>query len=515
MQLNEVVARIPRARGSVLVLEGGSWVRRAFADVWHDVRVAIAFLRRIGLSARARVGVAAPNCYAWLVLDLACVAEEIVVVPFDAAAAEDFGAILADFELGALFVSGRGENCGSQRVFPLKGLLAGAVPAEAKSYRFSADDVFALRFTSGSTKTARAIEARAGSVNDSIVAVQGMFRHGPGDTILIFLPMSLLQQRYWIYSAILYDFDIVLTTAPFALNALIDRRPTVVMAVPEFYEGLKRRFREHVAESALTSTRYYLHLAIARALFWRDKKPGFAPFQAMLGGRIRYLWTGSAGSNVDTIRFYRDMGVDLFQGYGMNETCIVSKNYPGNHRIGSAGKLLPNKEVQFGADGELFVRGRFPVNVGYYRRPREDNDEVFLSDGFVRTGDLARIDRDGFLFITGRKKDLIVLSSGKKVNPVRIEERFRSVAEIVNCIVLGTDRPYLVAVIEPMRGVDAGVIRTVVDAVNKTLLPEERVFKFCLTEEPFSVENGLLTSQFKPRRNRIAERYRPALDRLY
>ena len=173
MQLNEVVASIPRARGSVLVLEGGSWVRRAFADVWHDVRVAIAFLRSIGLSARARVGVAAPNCYAWLVLDLACVAEGIVVVPFDAAAAEDFGAILADFELGALFVSGSGENCGSQRVFPLKGLLAGAAPAEAKSYRFSADDVFALRFTSGSTKTARAIEARAGSVNDSIVSRAG------------------------------------------------------------------------------------------------------------------------------------------------------------------------------------------------------------------------------------------------------------------------------------------------------------------------------------------------------
>ncbi|MEM9494185.1 MAG: AMP-binding protein, partial [Myxococcota bacterium] len=321
-------------------------------------------------------------------------------------------------------------------------------------------------------------------------------------------------------SAILFDYSLLVVPFELAFHAMRRDQPTVVMGVPHFFENLETLFLQTVVARNLASRLRYRLYRLALQLLPRTLlRPGYPPFKALLGGRIRYLWTGSAPMGADTLRFFADMGVPLYQGYGTAETGIVSKNYPGHDKPGSVGKPMPTRHIEFDQDRQILIKSTYPLNDRYYRGSAEDNARVFRGDGFVVTGDTGYIDDDGYLYIDGRIKDLVVFSNGRKVFPTPIEKRLMSSELFRQCVVYGDGRPYLVAVVVPEDGGDGdgedAALRAELDRLNTTLSPEEQVRDLAIASEPFTFENGLLTSQGKVRRSRVITQYQAQLQALY
>lgn len=198
----------------------------------------------------------------------------------------------------------------------------------------------------------------------------------------------------------------------------------------------------------------------------------------------------------------------IYEGYGMNETCIVTKNAPGAHRRGSVGKPIDRKHVSIDEEGIVVVRSAFPVNTRYLFCAPGDSERIFQPDGSVRTGDLGRIDEDGFLYILGRADDIVVLTNGRNVLVRPIEEKIRTCPEVENCIVVGSGDGRLLAILCVPHGEAASdAIKRHIADLNDMSRPDERIGRFLIVEEPFSIENGLLTSQYKPKRRAILARF--------
>jgi long-chain acyl-CoA synthetase len=370
-------------------------------------------------------------------------------------------------------------------------LRAVANPPEPVHWR--PDDVTTLKFTSGSTGTPKALAATVASIDSSISAVQQMFEHGDGDDVFVFLPLSLLQQRYWIYSALVFGHDVTVSTYEAAFVTLPRARPTVVMGVPGFYATARRQIEAHAQKLPLTEAAH-----------------------KVFGSRIRYLWTGSAPAAGDLLRFYRDAGLALFEGYGLNETCIATKNHPGAHRPGSVGRPLPGKRVLIGDDGVVSIASDHPVNTRYEYAADGDSERVFKPGGIVRTGDLGHVDEDGFLWIHGRGDDVIVLGNGRKVIVRPIEERLKEHPAIDEAVLFCATGTTLVAVVSPTTEAAEQPwlwerLSTHLTTTNAALEADEKVGRIVVAR-PFGEDADLLTSQFKPRRAQIFQAYRTQID---
>jgi long-subunit acyl-CoA synthetase (AMP-forming) len=346
-------------------------------------------------------------------------------------------------------------------------------------------DVTTIKFTSGSTGEPKGLAATVGSIDSSINAVQGMFAHGAADNLFLFLPLSLLQQRYWIYSALCFGHDVTVSTYEAAFAAMRRAQPTVVMGVPGFYETAKK----HIETRAR-----------------RGETPARAAARQLFGDRIRYLWTGSAPARPSMLDFFTEAGLPIYEGYGLNETCIVAKNHPGAHRSGSVGQVLPGKKVLLDSGGVISVASDYPVNVRYEYAAPGESERVFSPDGTVRTGDLGYIDDDGFLFIRGRADDVIVLDNGKKVIVRPLEEYLKADPAIEECVVFCPRQTDLVAVVSPATDPpDAEAIRARLATANATFTRDEQIAHLVVAPDRFSIANGMLTSQFKPRRQQILQ----------
>jgi long-subunit acyl-CoA synthetase (AMP-forming) len=225
------------------------------------------------------------------------------------------------------------------------------------------------------------------------------------------------------------------------------------------------------------------------------------------GGRLKYLWTGSAPIDRALLEDYDRAGVPVFEGYGMTETGMIAKNYPGRRRISSVGQPFPEKEVRISEDGEVLVRSEFHAADCYLR----GETGVFRPDGWIATGDLGRFDDDGYLYLVGRCKDTLVLQSGHKVHPPQLEEALRREPAIADCAVVGHGRPHQVAVVE-LRTADADV-PAALDRHNAVAAAHERVHGYVVSP-PFA-DAGLTTSNGKLNRAAITERFRDALEQLY
>jgi long-chain acyl-CoA synthetase len=458
-------------------------------------------LRALGIRAGDRIGILAPNSPQWVLLDLAALRLKAVTCGFEPGKFQPGEDLAGRYDLAVLFTD---QPAGGRRIRPMTDvarLIDGADPAAPlPAPGYQSPDVTTIKFTSGSTGEPKGLGATAGSIDSSIGAVQQIFRHGSGDNIFVFLPLSLLQQRYWIYSALRFGHDVTVSTYEAAFAALRRCGATVVMGVPAFYETAQKHIeaRARRADGAANGdgrgpSAAGLHAA-ARELF---------------GGQIRYLWTGSAPARPSMLRFFTDAGMPIYEGYGLNEACIVAKNHPGAHREGSAGQVLPGKKVLLDADGLISVRSEHPVNWRYEYAAPGESERVFAPDGTVRTGDLGYFDEDGFLYIRGRADDVIVLDNGVNVVVRPIEEYLKASPAVGECVVLcppGQSR--LVAVVSPASDPpDAAAIRARVASAGAVFGGHERIGGLVIAPERFSVGNGMLTSQFKPRRPQIALAY--------
>ncbi|MFD5544305.1 AMP-binding protein [Streptomyces sp. NPDC127079] len=455
-------------------------------------------LHAAGVRARDRIGIMSRNRIEWVLLDLAAVKLGAVVAGVEPGRYEP-EQVIADFGLTLLFTENEPERGAVRDIGGIRGWAQdeGTDPAALPGREaYDPADVFAIKQTSGSTGVPKGIEATVASVNRSMAAVQEMFHHGDGDNLLVFLPTRFLQQRYWIYSALVNGHDVTLADRITVFEVAQAVHPTVIMGVPGFYEQVKARVEAAGAPADPAARR--------------------AAVQAELGGAVRYLWTGSAPAGRTVLDFFNDCGVPLYEGYGLNETCIVAKNHPGAVRVGSVGKVLPHKRIRFDKDGILIVGGLDPVNTHYTWCGPGANEKVYLPTGEVKTFDIGHVDEDGFLYIDGRVDDIVTLSSALNILVPAVEERLREIPEIHDCAVFGDGKPYLTAVVSPAApDTDPESLADAVSRLNEQLRYEQRIYAVVVAGERFSVDNGLLNAQFKLVRAEIGRVFGEDLDLVY
>jgi long-subunit acyl-CoA synthetase (AMP-forming) len=509
--INRIVATPPRAghRIGFARLDGARTT--ALTDLHATAQRLARGLRDLGISRGDRIGILASNSLEWVLLDLAALRLGAVTAGFEPGKFEPDAALLARYRLAVLFtdrqVHGAGiRPAGIRPVSDVESLIASADPAsQLPPVQYQPEDVTTIKFTSGSTGEPKGLAATVGSIDSSISAVQQLFEHRDGDNLFVFLPLSLLQQRYWIYSALCFSHDVTVSTYEAAFAALGRTNPTVVMGVPAFYETAKNHI-ERTARGAAA------HEAPVHA---RGSGPPVAMRAAarrLFGDQIRYLWTGSAPARPSMLRFFNDLGMPIYEGYGLNETCIVSKNHPRAHREGSVGQVLAGKKVLLDGDGRISIYSEHPVSWRYEYAAAGESERVFSGDGTVRTGDLGYLDNDGFLFIRGRADDVIVLDNGKKVIVRPLEEFLKASPAIEECVVLCPTQTHLVVVVSAAgQPPDTDAITARLASANATFGRDEQISGVVIAPEPFSVANGMLTSQFKPRRQQILETYWTAI----
>ncbi|MGH3738309.1 MAG: AMP-binding protein [Micromonosporaceae bacterium] len=488
--INRLVSAPPAAGHRISLVRLGGTDTLDLRELYRRSGQVAVWLTEQGVRPGDRIGILAANCLEWVLLDLAALRLKVVTAGFEPGRFEPGDNLLSRYGFKLFFTDRPWDAPG---VVPIGDV--GQAPDEAAlpAVAYRPDEVTTLKFTSGSTGQPKGLAATVGSIDSSMRAVQQMFSHGAGDDLFVFLPLSLLQQRYWIYSALCFGHDVTVSTYQAAFGALGRTQPTVVMGVPAFFETARRHIQAQ-ARDVPPDDRDGALRGAARRLF---------------GDRIRYLWTGSAPASTAMLRFFGDVGLPIYEGYGLNETCIVSKNHPGAHRLGSVGQVLPGKQVLLDADGVISVRCEHPVNHRYAYAAPGESERIFGPDGVVRTGDLGHLDEDGFLYVRGRADDLLVLENGRKVLVRPIEEHLRESPAIEECVLVSPTRTHLVVVVSPAgRPADEAAIASRVAETNAVFAGEAHISRVVVATDRFSVENGLLTSQFKPKRARIEQTYR-------
>ncbi|MBI3709256.1 MAG: long-chain fatty acid--CoA ligase [Proteobacteria bacterium] len=331
---------------------------------------------------------------------------------------------------------------------------------------------------------------------------------------------------------------------------LVEARPTIMTAVPRLYETMHLRMASAIKrEGGLKAKLFWTAVALGRKRYQRPQEMTLADrladavverlvrdkVRARFGGRLKALVSGGAPLNPDIGLFFTALGLTLLQGYGQTETSpVVSCNPTDRVKLDTVGPPLVDVEVKIAEDGEILVRGPL-VMAGYWNDPAATAATV--RDGWVYTGDVGLIDADGYIMITDRKKDFIKNSGGDMIAPARVEGLLTLEPEIAQALVYGDRRPHLVAVIVPREetakvwaaangkpaelpalAADAGFRATIdaaVERVNVRLQPVERVRRFILAREPFTVANEMMTPTLKVRRHKVRETYGTALEGLY
>ena len=416
------------------------------------------------------------------------------------------------------------------------------------------EDIAILYLTSGATG-----EPKMGLVSHNAVLVNCAM--GPlsldlnsTDSTLVFLPSAHITQRLVLELLVIRHgipvwFSEGLSKMPGELRSV---RPTLFVAPPRVWERMYASITTEIRKKpAVVRKMFYMGLGVGSAVSQarqQGKTPApwhlaswkffdsvvFSRIRERLGGRLRVACSGAAPLGKGLAEFYSSINLPLIEGYGLTEGGVVAMNPPARPKAGSIGKALPGAELATAEDGELLVRGE-TVFAGYYKDPGAT--AAVLRDGWLYTGDVAEIDADGYVWITGRKKELIVSSNGKKIYPARIEGLFK-MHPIVNQNLLIVDRmAYMTALIsinaqpaEDVQGVSPeakslaqlardeavhGELKKIVQKVNRQLAPFEQVRRFKIIERDFSLEQGELTPTMKLRRTKAIDSFRKEIGELY
>ena len=407
------------------------------------------------------------------------------------------------------------------------------------------DDPLTILYTSGTTgppKGCVLTNRNYAAAVEAVGRIAGLIE--PGDCVLLHLPLAHSFARLVEFLGPAGPLTIAFCPEPAQIpSALRDTRPTLLPSVPRFYERLAAAIRAALGErqgpgrtvadwglavgyraSACREQgrRVPLALALEHAL---AERVVLARVRRRLGGRLRIAVSGGAPLAVETARFFDALGVFLLEGYGLAECAsIATVNRPGRYRLGSVGLPLDGVELRIADDGEVLVRSE-TVFAGYYR-DEEATREALSEDGWLRTGDLGELDPDGFLTITGRKKELIVTAGGDNVSPQNIELALEATPYIAQAFVLGDRRPYLVALLvldEDALSLDAAsepgqafaLVKEAVAEVNRTLARAAQIRRFAILPRPFSEQENELTPTLKLRRRVCEEHNHDRIERLY
>ena len=418
------------------------------------------------------------------------------------------------------------------------------------------DDLATIIYTSGTTGEPKGVMLTHANLVSNLIDSSGHHEFGKHDTALSVLPLSHVFEREAMYMYLhkgmaVYFAESLQTVGP----NLREVSPTVLVGVPRIFEKIYQRIRETAAERgkvsvallawSLSVARQYAEFVLAHRpvpALLRFKhsiasKLVFSKWQRAFGGKMRLLVSGGAALAEDLSYIYFGAGIPIVQGYGLTETSpVITTSSIDEIRPGTVGKAIPNVEIRIAEDGEIEVRGP-NVMRGYYNKPEATRD-VFTSDGWFKTGDVGALDKDGFLCITDRKKELFKTSGGKYIAPQPIESAIKGSRFVNQVVLIGAERKFPAALIVPvweqlesyckLKGISVtsrselcshpriiDLIQRQIDALTPNLAKYERIKKIALLENEFTIEGGELTPTLKVKRRVIDEKYRDVIERLY
>src|ERR1700761_924370 len=426
MKLDQLVARLSVRKGAIITLLQGKPVRHNYADLAGDVARAKENLLRWNVKAGMRVGLFAPNSYAYIVYDLALVDLKAISVPFtdDFAGAIDH-ALVDRYHISFLLLAssvkhsfGSGDN--------FIALIDGengevsARPDIPYSHGDEPDDL-CLAFSSGSAGGLKGLVISGTGAELMVPPLVDAIGADSRDTLLLFLPMSNFQQRMMYYASIWYDFDIIVTEYTQLYPAMKLLQPTILIAPPIFYQLIHARFTSALKNRWQAIAARLASWPLGQGLRQAMARFAFKEVYAIFGGKMRLLISGMAPLNQNTNRFFDRMRLPLCESYGLAEAGSLTYRPAFSKKYGSVGKLLGGVTITFEEDGEIIVHRERFMTRKYFQCADWENEITFRDRSSVVTGDIGRLDSDGYLYLLGRKKELIVTPGGYKIHPEVLE----------------------------------------------------------------------------------------------
>lgn len=562
----------------------GNWIKTSKKEFVEKVRNFAMGLYELGVRPGDKVSIHSENCAEWIICDLAILSIGAANVPiYSTQPGDQIKYILENSEAKVHIVSDEEMFAETKSLIKevknVKAIISihqtkhkklklfdaviksGQKYAEENSELFDQlksevkpDDIATLIYTSGTTGVPKGVMLThnniASNVQYSLDRLPFEEERFKGENVLSYLPLSHVFERMIDYMYVAMGSEIYyIETIDEIRDDFLYVKPFFLATVPRLLEkiqtGVKVRGQEF---SGLKKNLYYW--AIYRTEEYDPEHPPtgleaikhkiadklvYSKIRDMFGGNLSGVVSGGAALSPEVFQFMNAIGIICVQGYGLTETSpVISVQNPGNMRIGTSGKPLEDVEVKIAEDKEILVRGP-NVMKGYYNMP-EQTAEVLNEDGWFKTGDIGKLDDDGFLYITDRKKSMFKLSTGKYVAPQNIENKLINSGYIDQVVVIGYQRKFCSALIVPTYdnvikrlkrdrytpekpySKDDKVrelIQKEVDKTNKDLSPWEQVKKFVLLEEPLSIDSGELTPTMKVKRSVVKEKYDEEIESMY
>lgn len=520
MDLRKLTSHIfeKKHQNVIVTFEKGQIIRRNHETFYVDVKAACARLKDWGVQAGMRVGIQAHNCYEWIVYDVALLELRALSV----ALTDDFASTSADeliekYSLSLLLIAASDRKRKEGRHEAAIAFLD-AENGEVQAIRREATktdwefETTGLVFSSGSSGRLKGLTLSRRGIEASVDAFTVRAEPRRDDCLLLFLPISNFQQRLMYYSALWYGFDLIVTDPSRLFRALKDLHPTILIAPPMLYEAFETRFYNLPAwkrRAARTLGRLVRRLP-SRSLRERLARKIFKDAYEALGGKMRFMVTGMAPIKRSTLELFQLMLLPLYETYGMTEFGGIALNIPGASKIGSVGQLLPGVRVEVAADGEVIAIREHRIASTYFKCGEGEVEQTFISTDRVATGDVGRFDKDGYLYLIGRKKEMIVTAGGAKIHPEIPEAEIDACPDVARSVVFAdSESPNLAAVIVPMNLDDASAntrIQEFIDQVNDRNAGTV-VGKVIFSDQTFSRENGFLLPNLKLNRKKIAQHF--------
>lgn len=578
--LSDLIHQNAERHSDVAVLSrklDGEWVDLTAAQFLAEVHSAAKGLIAAGVTPGDRVGVMSRTRYEWTLLDFAIWCAGAVTVPvYETSSAEQVAWILGDSGAVAVVTETDAHAAtvdGLREQLPElthtwqieRGALAALAEAGAKvadrtiAERRSvptADSIATIVYTSGTTGRPKGCQLTHGNfmaeLGNVTARLEPLFQTGHS-SVLLFLPLAHVLGRIAEIAAVIAPIKLGHVSEIKDVTAeLAAFRPTLILGVPRVFEKVyntarskaqadgKGRIFDRAADTAIAYSRALDHdgpglvLRLKHAVF---DKLVYSKLRAALGGRATHAISGGAPLGERLGHFYRGIGFTVLEGYGLTETCAATAFNPHDRpKIGTVGQPLPGSSVRIAEDGEVLLKGP-QIFTGYWNNPTATAES--LRDGWFATGDLGSLDADGYLTITGRKKEILVTAGGKNVAPAVIEDRIRAHALIGEVMVVGDRKPFIACLVtidedffpkwKQLAGkpadatltdlVDDADLLTAVQAAvndgNQAVSKAEAVKKFRVLDTVFSEESGHLTPSLKLKRNVVMKDYAAEVEALY
>jgi long-chain acyl-CoA synthetase len=583
--INDLFRRVAAAANPRAILwedEFGLWQPISSDQIYQRVRALSQAFLDWGAQKGDRIALIAENRWEWAVTDFAALAIGAVDVPiYPTLTGEQIAALVADAGCKIAVVSTRQHF---DKLYAVRGqtqlerilIMDSAAPPEgaiafsellagADERGAERDPVFdalvrtvepkdnaTLIYTSGTTGEPKGVALTHANIaaNQNIASLD--FTFSPADALISFLPLSHVTARALDYVMYTYGVQVAYCSKFDKLpEAMQQIRPTVFVAVPRVFEKIREEVERRAALSPIKKRLLAWALGVGakhkEAVYdgrqpssplWKlANKLAYSKVREAFGGRVRVFVSGGAPLGLDTMKWFASVGIALWEGYGLTETSpLIALNTPITHRMGAAGMPLSNIELKLAEDGELLVRGP-SVTSGYWQKPAL-TAEAFDPEGWFRTGDIAHVDQDGFLYITDRKKELLKTSGGKLVAPQPIENKLKYNSLVAEAALVGDKHKFISALLAPnfvvleewarQHGIQAAsraelvadsrviaLYGEIVRVVNGSLANFESVKRFRVLADEWSQESGELTASMKLKRRAITSRYAAQIDALY